>query len=128
MPTIMVVDDEPAVRQLTARILQGAGYATVELTDGLEAWNYLKRAGIPIDVILSDVVMPRLTGPELVVRLRQAHPTLPIVLMSAYSAEELRARGLEDCPVPLLTKPFEPDGLLSLMQSVLAKGAATRFR
>jgi two-component system, cell cycle sensor histidine kinase and response regulator CckA len=123
MQTIMVVDDEPAVRQLTARILQGAGYTTIELTDGLEAWNYLKRAGMPVDAILSDVVMPRLTGPELVVRLLQSRPTLPIVLMSAYSAEELRARGLADCPVPLLTKPFDPDGLLSLMKSVLSKGA-----
>ena len=108
----MVVDDEPAVRQLTARILREAGYATVELADGQDAWNYLQRAGVPVHAILSDVVMPRMTGTELVARLFDSRPALPIILMSAYSTDELRSRGLDHSPVPLLTKPFTKDQLL----------------
>ena len=123
MPTVMVVDDEPAVRDLTARILRSAGYATVQLTDGHEAWNYLQRSGLAVDAIISDVVMPRVTGTELVALVREAHPTLPVVLMSAYNAAELRARGLEDCPVPLLTKPFGHDQLVTLVKSLLGSGS-----
>ena len=115
----MVVDDEPAVRQLTARILREAGYATVELADGQDAWNYLQRAGVPVHAIISDVVMPRMTGTELVARLFDSRPALPIILMSAYSTDELRTRGLDHSPVPLLTKPFSNEQLVAMVRSVL---------
>jgi two-component system cell cycle sensor histidine kinase/response regulator CckA len=115
----MVVDDEPAVRQLTARILREAGYATVELADGQDAWNYLRRAGVPVHAIISDVVMPRLTGTELVARLFDSRPALPIILMSAYSTDELRTRCLDHSPVPLLTKPFSNEQLVAMVRSVL---------
>jgi CheY-like chemotaxis protein len=88
-------------------MLQEAGYCAVELSDGHEAWSYVRRADVHIDAILCDVVMPGITGTELVARLQSTHPEIPVVLMSAYSAEELRARGLDASPVPLLTKPFE---------------------
>jgi CheY-like chemotaxis protein len=86
--------------------------------DGQEAWNYLMRSGVRVDAVLSDVVMPKITGTELVARLRYTHPSLPVVLMSAYSAAELRARGLEDCPVPLITKPFDNAHLVNLVTSL----------
>jgi CheY-like chemotaxis protein len=119
MCTVMVVDDEPHVRELTARMLRHAGYETVEMVDGQEAWNYLARSGTDIDAVLSDVVMPRMTGTELVARLRDVRPELPLVLMSAYSAGELRARGLDESPVPLLTKPFDEAHLVHLLNSLL---------
>ena len=125
MLTVMVVDDEPAVRQLTARILRSAGYATVELADGQDAWNYLQRAGMPVHAIISDVVMPRLTGTELVARLFDSRPALPIILMSAYSTDELRTRGLDHSPVPLLTKPFTNEQLVAMVRSVLDVSAAS---
>jgi len=119
MLTVMVVDDEPAVRQLTGRVLRDAGYATVELTDGQDAWNYLQRAGVPVHALISDVVMPRMTGTELVARLFDSRPALPIILMSGYSTRELRARGLAPSPVPLLTKPFTNEELVAMVRSVL---------
>ena len=125
MLTVMVVDDEPAVRQLTARILREAGYATVELADGQDAWNYLQRAGMPVHAIISDVVMPRMTGTELVARLFDSRPALPIILMSAYSTDELRTRGLDHSPVPLLTKPFNNEQLVAMVRSVLDVSAAS---
>ena len=125
MLTVMVVDDERAVRQLTARILREAGYATVELADGQDAWNYLQRAGVPVHAIISDVVMPRMTGTELVARLFDSRPALPIILMSAYSTDELRTRGLDHSPVPLLTKPFNNKQLVAIVRSVLDVGAAS---
>jgi CheY-like chemotaxis protein len=126
MLTVMVVDDEHIVRYITARMLQEAGYVTIEMADGLEAWNYLMHADTRIDAILSDVVMPRITGTELVARLRYSHPDMPVALMSAYSAEELRVRGLGDCPVPLLTKPFDRVHLVALVHSMLDERAAPR--
>lgn len=121
----MVVDDEAAVRQLTARILREAGYATVELADGQDAWTYLQRNGASVHAIVSDVVMPRMTGTELVARLLDSRPTLPIILMSAYSTGELRARGLDYSPVPLLTKPFGKEQLVAMVRSVLDVGTAS---
>ena len=124
MRTVMVVDDEPHVRQLTARMVREAGYATVEMADGQDAWNYLTRSGKRIDAVLSDVVMPRMTGTELVARLRYFYPDVPVVLMSAYSAGELRVRGLDESPATLLTKPFDEAHLVDLLKSLFEMRAA----
>jgi CheY-like chemotaxis protein len=124
MHTVMVVDDEPHVREITARMLRESGYSTVELGDGQEAWNYLTRSGKHIDAILADVVMPRMTGTELVARLRYTYPDLPVLLLSAYSVDELRARGLDESPVPLLTKPFDLACLVRAVHSLLEVRAA----
>ena len=66
--------------------------------------------------------MPRLTGTELVARLFDSRPALPIILMSAYSTDELRTRGLDHSPVPLLTKPFTNEQLVAMVRSVLDVG------
>ena len=121
---VLVVDDEPAVRDVVARMLRDAGYATIELADGLEACNYLERTDAPLDAIISDEVMPRLRGSELVAKLKDSRPELPIVLMSASSIDDLRARGLDQRPVALLTKPFNQDRLVSIMQALLQADAA----
>jgi CheY-like chemotaxis protein len=120
MPTVLVVDDEGTVRELTARILRHAGYSTVEAADGREAWQCLHRSGVAIDVVVSDVVMPHMTGTELLMLLRETRPTIPVLLMSAYSPEELRARGMDECRVAVLSKPFGHDQLVSLVQQLLS--------
>ena len=120
MLTVMVVDDDPDVRRVTARMLQHAGYATVEAGDGAEALRRLHHADVPIHAIVSDVMMPRLTGTELVARLMASRPALPMILMSAYGIDELRARGLYLSTVPLLTKPFNKERLVNIVRSVLA--------
>ena len=126
MPTVLVVDDERPVRELTARMLQEAGYATILAVDGLDAWRQLGREATKVDAIVSDVVMPQMTGTELVARVQAHRPELPILLMSGYSADDLRARGLEQPPVPLLTKPFTHDELVAAVARLLRAPSKSR--
>jgi CheY-like chemotaxis protein len=72
-----------------------------------------------VEAVVSDVVMPNMTGTELLARVQADFPRLPVVLMSGYSADDLRARGLEQYPVPLLTKPFQQDELVAAVNRIL---------
>jgi CheY-like chemotaxis protein len=123
MPTVLIVDDEAPVRELAARMLRHAGYETLQAVDGRDAWTQLQRTSVRIDAVLADVVMPTMTGTELLVLVLANRPELPIALMSGYAAEALRARGLEEPPVPLLTKPFTKDHLVALIERLLAPGS-----
>jgi CheY-like chemotaxis protein len=119
MATVLVVDDEASVREVAVRMLRHAGHATVEAVDGRDAWDKLHRARVPIDAVLADVVMPQMTGTELVALVLANRPELPIALISGFSADALRARGLEQPPVPLLTKPFTQEELLAVLERLL---------
>jgi CheY-like chemotaxis protein len=119
MATLLVVDDESSVRSLTARSLRGAGYEVVEARDGREAWAWLRRVEWAVDVVLTDVVMPGLTGTELAALVRERRPDLPVVLMSGYSDDDLLARGLRLSHGLLLTKPFNEATLLSRVRQAL---------
>jgi two-component system cell cycle sensor histidine kinase/response regulator CckA len=123
MPTVLVVDDEPLVREIAVRMLRQAGYDTMQAVDGREAWAQLYRGPVRIDAVLADVVMPNMTGTELVALVLANRPELPIALTSGFSAEALRARGLEEPPVPLLTKPFTQDQLVALLERLLPRGS-----
>jgi two-component system cell cycle sensor histidine kinase/response regulator CckA len=119
MVTVLVVDDDRPVRELAARMLQEAGYDTIQAIDGQDAWRQLRRATGKVEAVVSDVVMPNMTGTELLARVQADFPRLPVVLMSGYSADDLRARGLEQYPVPLLTKPFQQDELVAAVNRIL---------
>lgn len=123
MSTVLVVDDEPGVRRITARFLRGAGHTVVEASDGLDAWRHLQAQAqaSSIDVLLTDVMMPRMSGTELAARVHERRPDMPIVFMSGYTSTELTARGLEGSEGVLLTKPFCPDTLLALVDQVLGR-------
>jgi len=115
---ILVVDDERIVRAFASRVLRGAGYRVREARDGAEAWELVSSDGAELDAVLSDVVMPRLNGVELLHRLAESRPQLPVVLMSGYVAEELELRGIS-APCGLLAKPFSPAQLLDEIQRCL---------
>lgn len=115
---VMVVEDEPDVRRLTARVLQEAGYTVHEVGDGLEALEFVQAAPELLDVVVSDVVMPRLNGVELLQRLSSACPDLPCILMSGYGAPELEALGIA-APCGMLTKPVLPAVLLDEVRRCL---------
>jgi CheY-like chemotaxis protein len=100
-------------------MLQEAGYDTIQAVDGQDAWRQLRRAAGKVEAIVADVVMPNMTGTELLARVQDDFPELPVVLMSGYSADDLRARGLEQSPVPLLTKPFRQEELVGAVNRVL---------
>jgi CheY-like chemotaxis protein len=125
MPTVLVVDDETMVRELASRMLRGAGYDVVHAADGRIAWALMLEPTTAVDLVLSDVVMPGLTGTELVALALEHRLQLPIVLMSGYSPTTLSARGLHGAPVPLLVKPFKEADLLEIVARLL-RGHAQR--
>ena len=120
MPIVLVVEDEPPVLGIIARTLSEGGYGTVQARHGQEAWEYLQRPAHQVDLLLTDVVMPHMTGTELAARAVASHPGLPIVLMSGYTTEDLAQRGLELSHGHLLTKPFDPPTLLRLVNQLLS--------
>jgi two-component system cell cycle sensor histidine kinase/response regulator CckA len=116
---VLVVDDEPAVLQLVTRMIREGGYEALPAKHGQEAWSLLAQADRQIDLVVADVVMPRMTGTELAARIADKRPGLPLILMSGFSSEDLFRRGLELSHGRLLTKPFEPEELLALVRQLL---------
>lgn len=108
---ILVVDDEPAIRRFAARILLGEGYVVHEAGDGAEALAFITAVGAAVDVVVSDIVMPRLNGVELIQALATTHPTLPVILMTGYGAGALAERGIA-APCAVLAKPFAAERLV----------------
>jgi CheY-like chemotaxis protein len=110
--TVLVVDDEPAIREVIATLLEDEGYLVWHAKDGQEALETI--IGNEIDLIVSDVVMPCLDGASLVRKLRGRGQVMPVVLMSAVYADV-------DLPgVRFVPKPFEIDRLLGIVASALA--------
>ena len=104
-PTILVVDDEPGVRIMVARMLSLSGYAVVSAQSGEEAITIAQEYAAPIDLVLTDVRMPVMSGPELVTELQKLRPEIRVMYMSAYSRDVLPP-GVQDSDIPFLTKPF----------------------
>lgn len=107
------------VRHFAARILSEEGYRVVQAADGADALDLIRAS--PVDLVLSDVIMPRVNGIELLERLSVAHPGLPILLMSGYGTAELMTQGVS-VPCGLLAKPFPPDRLLEEVRRCLGDG------
>jgi EAL domain-containing protein (putative c-di-GMP-specific phosphodiesterase class I)/CheY-like chemotaxis protein len=117
--TVLVVDDEPAVRTLFARALRDAGYDTLEATDGIAALELLERHSVAL--ILLDSTMPRLDGVGVIraVREREATRTLPVILVTAKADLEDRVRGLEAGADDYLAKPVVLDELVARVRAQL---------
>jgi CheY-like chemotaxis protein len=115
---VMVAEDEPGVRRLTTRILQEAGYVVHEAKDGLEALEFVQAAPELLDVVVSDVVMPRLNGVELLQRLSSVCPDLPCILISGYGTPQLAALGIT-APCGILPKPVPSQVLLDEVRRCL---------
>lgn len=119
---VLVVDDEPMVRRYAARVLLSAGYDVHEVGDGQQALDFLGvRTGL-VDVVVSDIVMPRLNGVELMETLSRSHPDVPVILMSGYNPAELAQRGIT-APCALLAKPFLPEALIAEVQRCIRENA-----
>jgi DNA-binding NtrC family response regulator len=110
--SVLVVDDESAVRRFAARVLERDGFGVVEAADGAEALDLLKVRKAPVDVVVSDIVMPRLNGVELMQALSVSHPEIPVILMSGYATAALSELGIA-APCSILTKPFPAERLLA---------------
>jgi len=109
---VLVVDDEPGIRHVISRMLLDEGYSVHEASDGLEALELIRRNNPSMDVVVSDVVMPRLNGVELLEEASRTRPSLPFILISGYGTEELTQRGIAP-PCALLHKPFASERLIA---------------
>ncbi len=104
--TVLVVEDEPTVRDMTRQVLRRAGWNVIEIGNGAEAWAFVQAMSRPVDALVTDVVMPGLSGIELAERVLERHPGMRIVLLSGYTAETLDlerviARGARFVPKPV---------------------------
>lgn len=115
--TVLVVDDEPMILHLVGWILRRNGYEVLEASDG-EAGLERFEANDDIALVLSDVVMPKLDGLDMVRELRQRKPAVPVVFMSGYTGHERPALEDEDLR-RLLSKPFTPAELVARVQQIL---------
>lgn len=117
--TILVVEDEEAVRKAAARILRAAGYTVIEAANGHEGLEAGGRHGGPIHLVLTDVVMPGMGGREMVERLRAFHPTIRAIYVSGYTDNAIAHQGILDPDVDFVAKPFHADALARRVREVL---------
>jgi two-component system, cell cycle sensor histidine kinase and response regulator CckA len=121
---IAVVEDEPGVRTLVERILVRGGYRVVAFPDGGSAIDALADPRIAIDLLITDLVMPGPNGIEAARRIRRGRPGLPVILMSGFAADALRAEGVDETSIELLAKPFSAAELLEQIAVVLGRRSA----
>jgi len=118
--TVLLVEDERAVRNFVRRILENAGYHVLEAGDGIQALEVAERCEAPAHLLVSDVVMPGSDGPKLARELQRRWPGLRVLFMSGYPIDHLGAREKPLPPEMLLPKPFTHRELLDRVRSLLA--------
>ena len=122
--TVLVVDDEEAVRHLAVRGLTRTGHQAIEARHGREALEAIEQHGGPVHLVLTDIRMPGLTGPELGRIVEQRWPSKRILYMSTFASEVFRT-GLLRPDAPLLAKPFTREDLARKVRS-LVEGIISR--
>ncbi len=117
---ILIVDDEPMLLRIMVRALDEEGYSIIEALDGLTAFDLARSTSEPFDLVVTDSLMPGMSGPELIVRLRDLHPQLPILHLSG--ADRADRLGVEGLPpnVPTIYKPFHMAELVREVRDLLA--------
>jgi two-component system, cell cycle sensor histidine kinase and response regulator CckA len=123
--SILLVEDEEAVRDLGQRVLQDLGYQVFVAADGAEALQVAGAQPRPIDLLLTDVVMPRLGGRAVADQLRRRQPGLKVLYLSGYTDDAVVRHGVLEQDVPFLQKPFGPHMLARRVRAVLDNPAAT---
>ena len=118
--TVLLVEDEPAVRAIAARSLERGGFRVLEASGGTAALDLMDRHGQP-DLVLTDLMMPGMGGAELARAVRERWPGVPILFMSGYSVEDLRRQGAFAFEAALIQKPFSPDGLVRSVATALSR-------
>jgi signal transduction histidine kinase/CheY-like chemotaxis protein/integral membrane sensor domain MASE1 len=117
--TIMIIDDEPALADMAQEMLAELGYETLAFNSGVDALDAYEKDPARFDAILSDELMPQLTGTQLTARLRQARATLPILIISGYGGPDFESRAREAGVDRLLRKPYQKRDLAEALASVL---------
>jgi signal transduction histidine kinase/CheY-like chemotaxis protein len=119
--TVMLVEDEEAVRMFSARALRNKGYKVIEAASGRAALDLMSRSADPIDLLITDVVMPEIDGPALVEEFRAARPGLKVIFISGYAESSFR-NATDGASLHFLAKPFSLRQLAAKVKDVLAEG------
>jgi hypothetical protein len=119
--TILLVEDEDALREVTRRILAGDGYRVIEAANGAEALAVARSAKEPIDLLLSDVIMPGMHGPQLAEEIRRIKSAIKVVFMSGFAQPILDTSGHLEAGAVLVEKPFSGPSLLGRVSRVLSQ-------
>jgi signal transduction histidine kinase len=119
---ILLVEDDEAVRSIARRSLEESGFEVVDAPHPAAALTVLSRGGPPYDVLITDVVMPGMSGPELAQRLRAEMPGLLVIFMSGYPASAVASHGVRAPGEHFVTKPFTPDALVERVTELLRRG------
>jgi CheY-like chemotaxis protein len=122
--TLLLVEDEPSLRVCMVELLKDAGFCVLDAADGVDALRLLQEGAV--DLVLSDVMMPRMNGLELARRLSVEHPETRMVLFTGYANEEAIRSSLDGTGIPLVRKPFEFRQLLAVLHSELAVRQVSR--
>jgi two-component system, cell cycle sensor histidine kinase and response regulator CckA len=123
--SVLVVDDEGAVRRFAMRVLEREGFRVFEASHGGQALDMVRDGVAQVDVVVSDIVMPNVNGVELLLGLKSTHPELPVILMSGYATAELTELGIA-APCGVISKPFPAERLLAEVQRCIKGTQATR--
>ena len=118
MRRILIVDDEPALREILAAVLADEGYAVQTAADGRSALDMITTA--PPDLVITDISMPRLDGWGLLIQIRQDDPTLPVLLISAIRPTLTGCLAPATDHTTFLAKPFDLEDLLDLVTRLIA--------
>jgi signal transduction histidine kinase/ActR/RegA family two-component response regulator len=122
--TILVLEDEARVRKLVCEVLAGRGYRVLEAVRGEEAIRMAAEHPGGIELLLTDVVMPEMSGPQVLEQMRAGHPHMKVLFMSGYTDEAMVHHGIPDSGAPFLQKPFLPEALARKVREVLASSAS----
>ena len=117
--TILLVEDDEIMRSLTRQLLVEQGYRVIEASDGKSALESLAAHPAKVDLLLTDVVMRGMSGPELATRVSHSHPSVKVVYMSGYTGELIAEREILKSGITLLEKPFTRSALLKTIHSSL---------
>jgi PAS domain S-box-containing protein len=117
--TVLGAEDEPAIRNLACEMLQAQGYTAIGARSGEEALALAGRAEAGIDLLLTDVVMPGMSGRELVERFRELRPRARVLFMSGYAGDDLTSRGVAEEGAHFIPKPFTPELLAERVREAL---------
>jgi len=117
--TILLVEDDPAVRRMAAEILLNAGYRVLAAPSGADALCMAAKHEGPLDLLLTDVVMPGMTGPELARQFLSQFPHLRTVYLSGYTDDAIEKHGLRGRTARVLQKPFTHESLSQCVRETL---------
>ena len=119
--TVLLVEDQEAVRALTKEVLQRHGYRILEASGGEEAIAMARQYAGDIDLLLTDVMLEGMNGRKLAELLTATRPTIKVLFVSGYTAEVIANRGVLESGIAFLQKPFSADGLTAKVREVLAR-------